>query len=118
MYSETEDFLVEIEPLDTQKNRPRSFELYEEYSRKEIFDTIVTRRDVFEKADPKTKGELEKEAEREVNSFRVWLEKVKSFDTRTAHYYSVSLKSLLLGLPMCIQIAYLFDTIISTLDRE
>jgi hypothetical protein len=118
MHSETEDFLVEIEPFDIHKSHPKSFELYEEYSQKEIINTIVTRRDVFEKADPKIKAELEKEAEREVNDFRIWLEKVKFLDTYTAHYYSVSLKSLLLGLPVGIQVAYLFDTIINTLDKE
>jgi len=118
MQSETEDFLSELEACDIQGTYPRIFELYEEYSQRSITDTIRTRRENFEKADIESKRELEKKVEREVNNFRVWLEKVKNLQSDTAYYYSTSLKSLLLGLPISLQIACFFDVILSKQARE
>lgn len=55
MKSETQDFVVELEAYDTHKSYPRSFELYEEYSKRNIADTTRTRRQNFSKADLKAK---------------------------------------------------------------
>jgi len=97
-----------------QELRPKSFELYEEYSRRPIADTIRTRMENFNKADLKAKRELLTEVGKEVADFSTWLEETKNLERTNAHYYSVSLKSLLLGLPAGVQIAQLFSTLIDT----
>jgi len=95
-----------------QERRPRSFELYEEYSQRTIADTIRIRRENFDKADLKDKRELQTKVEREIKNFRTWLKETKNLEPTTAHHYSASLKSLLLGLPAGVQVARLFGTIL------
>jgi hypothetical protein len=114
MQSKKEDFMIELEAYDSEKSHPRSFMLYEEYSQTNIAVTIRTRKENFEKADLNAKRELATKAESEVESFRIWLEETKGLQPSTAHYYSTSLKSLLLGLPVGVQVAYLFDIILNT----
>jgi GH15 family glucan-1,4-alpha-glucosidase len=115
MQSKTDDFLAELEAIDVEESHPRSFELYEEYSRRTIADTIRRRRESFEKAGFTIKRQLLSEAEREVENFRAWLEQTKNLHPMIAHYVAVSLKSLLLGLPAGVQVAQLFSTI---LDKQ
>jgi len=115
MKHEREDFLIEHHTCDTLRTKPKSFELYEEYSQKSIDDTIRIHKENFEEADSKTKKTLEIEVKREVEDFRIWLEKTKRLEPRTAYYYSISLKSLLLGLSVGVQVAYLFDTVLDRL---
>jgi len=110
--------MAELEAYDIQEPHRRSFELYEEYSQRTIADTIRIRRENFDKADLKAKGELLAEVEREVKNFRTWLEETKTLERTTAHYYSVSLKSLLLGLPVGVQVARLFGTIMDKSARK
>jgi len=114
MRSKTGEFVAELEAYDVQERRPRSFELYEEYTQRTIAKTIRIRRENFDKTDLKAKRELQIEVEREVKNFRTWLEETKNLETTTAHYYSASLKSLLLGLPVGVQVAQLFDIILDT----
>jgi len=112
MQSKNEEFTAELETYDTQKKEPRSFGLYEEYSRRNIMETIRTRRDNYEKADIETKRKLEFEIDAEVAGFSIWLEETKNLESATAHYYAISLKSLLLGLPIGVKIAQLFSVIL------
>jgi len=116
MQPRTEDFSVELEAYDTSKRQPKSFELYEEYSQRDIAETIQTRKDTYEKADLQAKEELETEVEIEVENFHIWLELTKKLKPFAAHYYSVSLKSLLLGLPIGVQVARLFDAVLEKLE--
>lgn len=109
---------TQIEAYDIQEHHLRSFELYEEYSQGTIAEAIRTRRENFDNADLKAKRELLTEVEREVKDFRTWLEDTKNLETTTAHYYSASLKSLLLGLPVGVEVARLFGTILDTQDRK
>jgi len=118
MQPRTEDFSVELEPYGTCKSKLKSFELYEEYSRKDISETIQIRRDAYEKADLQAREEIEAEAEIEVENFQIWLESVKKLAPLAAHYYSISLKSLLLGLPIGIQVAQLFDVVLEKLAKS
>jgi len=118
MQPKTGEFMAELEAYDIQEPHRRSFELYEEYSQRTIADTIRIRRENFDKADLKAKGELLAEVEREVKNFRTWLEETKTLERTTAHYYSVSLKSLLLGLPVGVQVARLFGTIMDKSARK
>jgi hypothetical protein len=115
MEFETEEFMAELEAHDIQVHYPRSFELFEEYSQRNIADTIRIRIERFAKADLKAKRELLTEVEREVKNFRAWLEENKNLDHTTAYYCSTSLKSLLLGLPVGVQVARLFG---ATLDMQ
>ena len=110
--------MTELEAHDIEESHLRSFELYEEYSQRTIADTIRIRTENFAKTDLKAKRELLTEVEREVKNFRTWLEETKNLEPDTAHYYSVSLKSLLLGLPVGVQMARFFGTIMDKLARK
>ncbi len=109
MESDTERFAVELSESDRQAIQPRSFMLYEEFSRKKIRDAVSRCREVFMNACPERKRDLETEADTEVECFRIWLETKKHLSAFTAHYCSLSLKSVLIGLPSGFQIACLFD---------
>lgn len=112
MESKTEEFIAELVTYDIQKHRLRNFELYEEYSRKTIADTIRICKENYDKADSKAKRELVTKVESQIESFRAWLENTKKLHPTTAHYYSICLKSLLLGLPIGVPVARLFDIIL------
>jgi hypothetical protein len=117
MQSRTEDLHVEIEAYTSLKKQLKSFQLYEEYSQKDIVDTIQKRKEAYEKADLQAREELETEVEIEVENFQIWLESVK-FAPFAAHYLSVSLQSLLLGLPIGVRIAQLFDAVLDKLGAR
>ena len=112
MRSETEEVTAEIEASETPQETTRSFALYEEYSRTDMNQTIRIRRDNYEKADSEERRRMEKEAKQEVDGFCKWLEQAKDMDHEKAHYYATSLESILLGLPIGVQIALLFGTIL------
>jgi len=118
MIPKTDEFLAELEAYHIEERHPRSFELYEEYTQRTIADTIRTRRENFEKAGFTIKRELLAKVEREVKSFRIWLEETKNLDSTIAYYYAVSLKSLLFGLPVGVQVAQLFSTILDKQVRK
>jgi hypothetical protein len=117
MQSKTEDFFAEIEAFDFPEKKPRSFGLYEEYSQTAVGETIAARREAFEKADSENRRKLKADMEREVDEFRLWLEETKNLDSDAAHYCAVSLKSLLLGLPMGVHVACLFDVALEAHER-
>ncbi|MGA3192249.1 MAG: hypothetical protein ABSD73_07015 [Candidatus Bathyarchaeia archaeon] len=112
MQSKNEELTAELATRDTWKREPKSFGLYAEYSRRNILETIRTRRADYEMADTETKRKLEAEVSREVADFNVWLEQPKNLESITAHYHAVSLKSLLLGLPIGVKVAQLFSIIL------
>jgi hypothetical protein len=112
MHSQTEELTSELGTLEAQKRTPKSFKLYEEYSRNDIVETIRTRRSNYDKANLERRRKLENEVEVEVNNFRRWLEETKNLEPNTAHYYAIALKTLLLGLPMGEQIAELFSIVL------
>ena len=118
MQPQAEDLPVEIEAYTVSKKQMKSFELYEEYSQKDIAETIQTRKEAFEKADLEAREELETEAEIEVENFHIWLESIKGIAPIAAHYYSVSLKSLLLGLPIGVHIAQFFDAVLDKIQTS
>jgi len=118
MQHEKEELTTIIGVYDIQEHRPKSLELYEEYSQKSIDDTIRIRKENFERADVKTKGEMAKSVQGEIEGFQGWLEETKNLESTIAYYYSVSLKSLLLGLRVGRQIAQLFDTILSAIAEK
>jgi hypothetical protein len=106
MQSKNEELTAEPATSDIwKKKEPKSFGLYEEYSRRNIMETIRTRRANYEMASIATKRKLEAEVAGQVASFSIWLEETKNLESTTAHYYAVSLKSLLLGLPIGVKLA-------------
>jgi hypothetical protein len=115
MHSRTEEFWVALGLESAEEHYPRVFQLYEEYSKRALADTIRMRRANFEKADTNRKKQLQAEVEEELKGFTEWLEETKGFERTSAHYYSISLKSLLVGLPIGVQVASIFDAI---LDRQ
>ncbi len=112
MEPKTEEFLAKLEIRDVEDHHPKSFELYEEYSQTSIEETIRNRREKFNKADVKARKELLAEVENEIGKFCKWLEENKNFEHAIAYYYAVSLKSLLLGLPVGVYVAKLFGAIL------
>jgi len=112
MQSKNEELTAELATSDTWKTEPKSFRLYEEYSRRKIMETIRTRRANYEIASAETKRKLEAEVAAEVAGFSIWLEETKNLESTIAHYYAVSLKSLLLGLPIGVKLAQLFSIIL------
>jgi len=82
--------------------------LYEEYSHEEIGETVRSRRISFENADDLARTKMLSEVEAEVAGFGAWLQQAKGLEPTVADYCSRSLKSLLLGIPTGVQIAYLF----------
>jgi hypothetical protein len=118
MQSKTDEPTAELEAYDIQERNPTNFELYEEYSQRTITDTIRICRENFDKAGLEAKRELLTAVEREVKNFRAWLEETKNLEPTIAHYYSVSVKSLLLGLPTGVQTARLFGIILDTQARK
>jgi hypothetical protein len=115
MQSESESFSAELEPSIPLKCHVRSLELFEEYSHRAIIETIKDRREIHEKADSQIRKEIEAKANMETSNFQTWLESVKNFTPQAAHYYSVSLKSLLMGLPTGLKIAQLFSAMLKTI---
>jgi hypothetical protein len=118
MQSKTDEPVAELEAYDIQEGHPTNFELYEEYSERTIADIIRICRENFDKADVEDKRELLTEVEREVENFRAWLEETKNFEPTVAHYYSVSVKSLLFGLPTGVHTARLFGTVLDAQARK
>lgn len=116
MRPQTEELTSTLSTPETQKSALTSFTLYEEYSQHNITETIRTRRSNYDKATPERWKKLEEEVEAEVNNFRRWLEETKNLESSTAHYYAISLKSLLLGLPIGVQIAQLFSIVLDNLS--
>ncbi len=101
--------------FETKTKPPKTFTLYEEYSQRDIFSTIKTRRLEYEKATQERRKELEDEVEVEVKNFRSWFIESKKLEPSTAHYDAIALKSLLLGLPTGVQVAQLFNTVLDNL---
>lgn len=114
MESKTEDFAVQIEAGDIPTPQLRSFQLFEEYSKKDIIEIMRTSRARFEKADLSCRRQLEVDANNEITDFCKWLKETKQFPPILAHYYSISLKSLLLGLPIGVQIAQVFNIMLAS----
>ncbi len=105
MQSKTDERVAEIAAYGIQESQPTSFGLYEEYGRRDMDETIRTRQEAYERADYQAGEDLRIEVE----NFHIWLEEAKKLEPFAAHYYPVSLKSLLLGLPISTQVARLFD---------
>jgi hypothetical protein len=111
MQSKTDETLADLDAVPANYHAG-CFKLFEEYSHRHITETIKNRREAYERADYKARKEIEANALAEILNFQTWLESVRKFTPRAAHYYSVSLKSLLIGLPIGGQIAQLFDIIL------
>jgi hypothetical protein len=118
MESKTEDFMVQLEAGEVPTPQLGSFRLFQEYSQKDIANTIKTRREKFENASIETRRLMEAETQDEIRDFCSWLQETKKFTPLTAHYYSISLKSVLLGLPVGVQIAHVFNTILTARVEE
>lgn len=108
MRSEIQEFRAILGEHNIQKNYLKSFKLFEEFSGRSIIETIKERRLNFKSFD----AETERLVETEIESFYDWLKEVKGLHQTTAHYYSVSLKSLLAGLPIGVEVGLLFGIIL------
>jgi hypothetical protein len=115
MESKTDEFITELEVSEATEKTSKSFALFEEYSHTDIAETIRLRKANYEKANEEAKIKMWNEVEAEVISFGSWLERTKNLEPVMAYYCSLSLKSLLLGLPTGVQIACLFGIV---LDRK
>ena len=114
MQSQTQELTSELKAFELER-KPSNFTLYEEYSQSSIVETIRERRSTYSNSTRERRNELEEEVGAEVNSFCWWLEETKNLKPNIAHYYAISLKSLLLGVPIGLQIAQLFSIALDNL---
>ena len=115
MQSKTENPPIKLEAYVPLKYRTRSFELFEEYSHVDIAETIKDRKQIYETANSQAKREIETRVDTEISNFQTWLESTKKLAPQAAHYYSIGLKSLLIGVPIGIKVAQLFSSITETI---
>ncbi len=108
MQSQIQRFLAVTDEHDIRKGYLRAFELFEEFSGKSILETFRERRADFQRHPP----DVRRRAETEVKAFFSWLRDIKGISSKTAYYYSISLKSLLAGLPTGIAVGLLFGVIL------
>ena len=106
------DFAIELEAQNIQKGFLTNLGLYEEYRQRNVAQTINTQRESFVKGSFEDRRLLEEKVENEIRGFCIWLEETKDFDRDFARYYSLSIKSLLLGISIGEHIAQLFDLIL------
>lgn len=118
MRSETKAFSIGPNSYNVLKDYLRSFDLFEEFSGRSIHKTIRERRETFRNSDSEIRRRVEMKVEREVESFNDWLREVKGLHFDIAHYYSVSLRSLLLGLPVGVEVALCFGIILNDQSRK
>lgn len=111
MQSQSGRVTSELEIIEPE-SIPRNFILYEEYSKNGIAEIIRARRSLYELVNLEKKRELERKVEVEVNDFQEWMIGKKGMDRNMAHYYAISVKSLLLGLPSGAQMAQLFSIVL------
>jgi hypothetical protein len=111
MQSKSEEPLAEFKANDDLEVRTPAMKLYELYSTCSIAETIRDRRDKYDRADRETRSKMEKNVNGEVEGFSIWLEETKDLNPLSAHGYAVSLKSLLLGLPIGVSVAKLFSVV-------
>jgi hypothetical protein len=112
MESENEEFKTAIDISSSRLHRPRSFALFEEYSGTSIDSTVTGRRKKFDTADLAARREKSLEVDREVCVFSAWLVEVKGFESLSAHFHAVGLRSLLMGLPVGVQFAEMFGALL------
>lgn len=113
MESKAQEFMTTLEEIDSKKTRPKNCELYEEFSQHSMSETIQQWKEEYGKADHKTRKKLIIAVEQEIEDFSIWLSETKNLEPTTAHFYAVSLKSLLTGFAFGEQIARLFDVILN-----
>ena len=118
MQSKIQDFVIDLNVSEIRKEQLKGFELYEEFSGTNIYELIKNRMESFDKSNEETRRQLEATAEKEVNSFCTWLTEIKGMSPDIAHYYAVSLKSLLVGLPNGVDIGLLFGGVLDTVTRK
>jgi len=118
MQSKTDERVAETNACEIHGSQPTSFGLYEEYSQRDMDETTRTRQEVYERADYQAREDLRTEVEIEVENLHIWLNETKKLEPFAAHYCSVSLKSLLLGLPIGKHVAMLFDIALERKDRK
>ncbi len=113
MQSRTEEFSAIFEQNENRKPRAKNCELYEEFSRSSIADTIRLRRTEYGKADAVSRKEMTMAADEEIRDFALWLSRTKNIEPTLAHYYAISLKSLLIGFEFGEHLAQLFEEVLN-----
>ena len=112
MQSKTEEFPTMLEEIETRRARPKNCELYEEFSQRNISETIQLRQTEYQKADPEIRKKLIIAVDEEIGDFATWLSEIKNLEPTISHFYAVSLKSLLTGFAFGMQVAQLFDVVL------
>jgi hypothetical protein len=113
MQSRTEEFATTLEEMDTRRGRPKNCELYEEFSQRSLSETVQLRQAEYGKADSETRKKLIIAIGEEIGDFTIWLTETKNLEPTIAHFYAISLKSLLIGFEFGLQVAQLFDVVLN-----
>ena len=118
MESKMDELIVGRDVVYTGISRPEACKLYEEYSARKIEETVEMNQRRFANADSNTLPELLSSVETEVINFSLWLEETKGFDPSYCYYSSISLKALLIGIPVGAQIVELFDFVLQQVEKK
>lgn len=94
------------------KKHLTGLELYVMFRAKSVGEVLGTRQQDFAEASGEEKTAMIEDVKNEIAAFCFWLIETKDFDAGTAHYYSMSVKSQLLGLPAADSFAELFNLIL------
>lgn len=114
MQPQIHKFIPVLDECHIRKAYLKGLELYEEFSGRNIIETIKERRLGFDGVGP----QVTRQVEAEVMAFCSWLKDVKDIPSKTAHYYSISLKSLLAGLPQGVAVGLLFGIVLDTETKK
>ncbi len=118
MQPETAECLQRLEVYDFDSVCYHGFRLFEEFSGQTIDKTISRSRRAFEKADSVTRRHQLKRVETDLANFSHWLVKSKGVNRFLAHYYTTSLKSVLLGLATGVELGLLFGFVLRSIPNE
>jgi hypothetical protein len=108
MKSEIERSPVNVGILEVSESNPRGFALFEEFCGRSVSEVYAKSARMFEASSAEGRARLCIEAEAKVKDFRDWLVNAKGYRLDAAHYFSVSVKSLIAGLPIGVEIGLLF----------
>ena len=107
MESKIQQYIAHLSPNSIQEGCLRGFQLYEEFSGQNIFETLKER-----KALDRFDLDAQKRVEKEVENFFNWIKQNKGLPPTVAYYYAISLKSILTGLPIGVEIGLLFGVVL------
>ena len=114
MQPEIDELSGTLSEFMLQSSSLKVFDLYEEFSKNSI-EKAIKECSMEYRFDNQKGDELLKDR---IHDFYKWLKEIKGFTKEIAHYYSVSVKGILAGIPSGLEMALLFNVIIEKLENR